>query len=91
VASDYPPKIVLIGFFFQEQNAGTADERQQFSDDIHRRFDRHIVDACTEAGLPHVSEEARAIMAVMAQNAPGSASKTKAGKAVKAYLDHRGR
>jgi hypothetical protein len=88
--SDYPSKIVLIGFFVQNKNAGTAEQRQKFSDDLFDRFDHHILEASKAGGLPSPSEEARGIMAVMALNAPGAAPKTKAGHAVKAYLEHRG-
>jgi hypothetical protein len=90
MASDYPSKIVLLGFFVQNKEAGTPEEREGFSDDLFTRFDGHIVTACAAGGLPPPSAEARAIMAVMALNAPGAAAKTKAGHAVKAYLSHRG-
>jgi hypothetical protein len=88
--SDYPSKIVLIGFFVQNKTAGTKDDRDRFSEDLFTRFNGHIVAACTAAGLPDVSDEARAIMAVMALNAPGAAAGTKAGRAVEGYLTHRG-
>jgi hypothetical protein len=88
--SDYPTKIVLIGFFVQNRRAGTPQQRQDFADDLFNRFDAHIIAACTAGGLPDPSDEARAIMAVMALNAPGAAPKTKAGNAVKAYLEYRG-
>ena len=90
MTSDYPSKIVLIGFFVQNKSAGTVEDRDQFSDDLFDRFNAHIVTACTAAGLPDPSDEARAIMAVMALNAPGAAPKTKAGRAVEAYLAYRG-
>jgi hypothetical protein len=89
MAADYLAKYVLIGFFKQNQVAGTKEKRDEFRDDIFARFDHHIVDAATEAGL-ELSEESRSIMAVMASMAPGASPKAKAGQAVRAYREYRG-
>ena len=88
--SDYLSKIIILGYFIDKQNAGDDGKRTQWSEDLFTRFDAHIVGACTAAGLNDPSDEARAIMAVMAENAPGAAPKTKAGHAVAAYLAYRG-
>ena len=32
--TDYPSKIVLVGYFVQEQEAGTVAEREKFSQEI---------------------------------------------------------
>ncbi|MDH4064263.1 MAG: hypothetical protein OEW19_07660 [Acidobacteriota bacterium] len=90
MASDYPSRIVLLGFFVQNQTAGTPEQRETFSNDLFTRFDGHIVTACASGGLTDPSADARAIMAVMALNAPGASPKTRAGNAVKAYLAYRG-
>lgn len=90
MASDYPAKIILIGHYSQEQEAGTAQERAEWSDELYDRFDHHIVSACTEAGYSDPSDEARAIMAVMASMAPGTKPKDRARAAVRAYLEYRG-
>jgi hypothetical protein len=87
--SDYLAKIVLIGFYQQNQKAGTKDERDEFSEDIFRRYNDHIIDAALQAGV-EVSEEARSIMAVLASMAPGASPKIRAGKAVTAYFEYRG-
>ena len=89
MASDYLAKYVLIGFYAQNQKAGTKQERDEFNENIFTRFDHHIVEAAQQAGL-EVSEESRSIMAVLASIATGAAPKTKAGQAVKAYLEYRG-
>lgn len=90
--TDYPSKLVLVGFFIQEQEAGTTEERDAFSQEIFDKFDAHIVAACkaAEPPLPDPSAEARALMALMALHAPGSTNKRRAQNAVEGYLIHRG-
>ena len=88
--SDYPSKIIILGYFVDKQDGGDSAKRAEWSEDLFKRFNAHIVTACKAAGLSDPSDEARAIMAVMAENAPGGAPKTKAGHAVAAYLVHRG-
>jgi hypothetical protein len=85
----YEAKFVLLGFFSQNQKAGTLQEREQFRDDAFNRFDQHITDAAQQAGLA-LSDESRSIIAMLATMAPGSAPKTKAGQAVRAYVEYRG-
>ena len=34
MASDYPGRTILVGYFVENQEAGTAAERQQFSDEL---------------------------------------------------------
>lgn len=90
--TDYPSKIVLIGYFMQEQEAGTVAEREEFSQEIFYRYNTHILTACAgaEPPLPDPSAEARALMAIMAERAEGGTAKRRAGNAVEAYLIHRG-
>lgn len=91
MASDYPGRTVLVGYFVENQEAGTAAERQQFSNDLFDAFDAHIVKACTAATPPiDPTPRIRASIAVMAQHAKGSNDKVKAGRAVQAYLEFRG-
>ena len=91
MASDYPGRTVLIGYFVENQDAGTVQDREQFSDDLFDSFDAHIVEACAEAQPPlDPSPRIRAAIAVMAQNAPGSNKRVKARRAVQAYLTFRG-
>lgn len=85
----YEAKFVLLGFFSQNQAAGTPQQRDQFRDDAFNRFDQHITDAAQQAGLP-LSDESRSIIAMIATMAPGTAPKTKAGQAVRAYIKYRG-
>ena len=89
--SDYPGRAMLVGFFFENQKAGSAKQRQQFSDDLFNKFDAHIV-AALKTVTPPVDPSARirASIALMAQNAAGSNSGVKARKAVQAYLEFRG-
>jgi hypothetical protein len=89
MAADYLAKYMLIGFFAQNQEAGSKEERDEFRDDIFTRFDHHIVEAATQAGL-ELSEESRSIMAVLASMAPGGSPKARAGNAVRAYVIYRG-
>jgi len=90
--SDYPSKIILVGYFIQEQEAGSVDERDEFSQEIFDRYNAHIEAACAAATPPLVapSPEARALMAVMAEHAKGSTNKRRAENAVEGYLIHRG-
>ena len=89
--SDYPGRTVLVAFFVENQNAGTAAEREQFSQELFDKFDAHIVAACAAAAPPlDPSPRVRASIAVMAQNAPGSSNGVKARRAVQAYLVFRG-
>jgi hypothetical protein len=91
MASDYPGRTVLVGYFIENQEAGSAAERQQFSDDLFDAFDAHIVNACGEATPPiQPTARIRASIAVMAQHAPGSSNKIRAVRAVRAYIEFRG-
>ncbi|HYT66614.1 MAG TPA: hypothetical protein VEL51_09365 [Vicinamibacterales bacterium] len=85
----YEAKFVLLGFFSQNQTAGTLQDREQFGDDAFNRFDQHITDAARQAGLV-LSDESRSIIAMMATMASGASPKTKAGQAVRAYVEYRG-
>jgi hypothetical protein len=85
----YEAKFVLLGFYSQEKKAGTQQDRDQFRDDAFNRFDQHITDAAQQAGLT-LSDESRSIIAMLATMAPGAAPKTKAGQAVRAYVEYRG-
>lgn len=90
-ATDYPGRTILVGFYFENQSAGTAQERDQFSQEIFDKFDAHIRDGLAAATPPvDPSPRIRASIAVMAQNAPGSNSGVKARRAVEAYLTFRG-
>jgi hypothetical protein len=89
-ASDYPSKIALLGYFIENQQAGTADERDDWGQDLYDQYDAHIVQACAAATPPlDASAEARAIMAVMAAHAAGN-RKQQAQRAVGGYLAYRG-
>jgi hypothetical protein len=91
VASDYPGRTVLVGFFVENSKAGTRAERQQFSDDLFEAFDSHIVTACAAVTPPiDPSPRIRASLAVMAQHARGANNRIKAGRAVQAYVEFRG-
>ena len=88
--SDYPGKIIILGYFIDKQDAGDTAKRAKWSEDLFERFNTHIVAACEKGDLVDPSDEARAIIAVMAENAPGANPKTKSGHAVAAYLAYRG-
>jgi hypothetical protein len=89
--SDYPGRTILVGFFFEKQDAGSAQLRDKYSQEIFDKFDAHIVAACAAATPPlDPSARVRAAIAVMAQNAPGGNNGVKARKAVAAYLTFRG-
>jgi hypothetical protein len=91
MASDYPGRTVLVGYFIENQEAGTVAERQQFSNDLFDAFDAHIVKACAAATPPlDPTPRIRASIALMAQHATGANSKIRAGRAVQAYLEFRG-
>ena len=85
----YESKFVLIGYFSENQEAGSVEERDQFSQDVFDRFDHHITTAAQQAGLV-LSDESRSIIAMLSTMAPGASPKTKAGQAVKAYVEYRG-
>jgi hypothetical protein len=91
MTSDYPRRIVLLGYFAETQRAGTAAERQAWSDALYARYNHHIVRAAKKAGLEDPSAEARGIMALMALFAPGASPQSKSARAVQAYLEYRGR
>ena len=89
--SDYPGRTVLIAFFFKNQEAGSAERRKKFSQELFDGFDDHIVEACAKTTPPIVpSPRVRATIAVMAENAPGSSDGVKARRAVQAYFEFRG-
>lgn len=89
MASDYPSKLIILGYFIDNQDAGTGDARATWAEDLFERYDRHIVDACKGTPAEDASAEARAIMAIMALNAPGSQAAKKAQNAVAAYVAYR--
>jgi hypothetical protein len=90
-AHDYPGRTTLIGLFVERQDAGTAQQRDQFSQELFDKFDAHIVAACAAATPPlDPSADVRAAIAVMAQNAAGGNNGVKARRAVAAYLTFRG-
>jgi hypothetical protein len=89
MASDYPSKFVILGYFIEKQEPGTGEERAEWSDDLFDRFDDHIIEACKGTAVEDPSDEARAIMAIMALKAPGKQSPTKARNAVAAYVAYR--
>lgn len=89
--SDYPGRTMLVGFFFENQSAGSAAERQQFSQELFDKFDAPIVAACAAAQPPlDPSPRIRAAIAVMAEIVPGGNNASKARKAVAAYMTFRG-
>ena len=89
--SDYGGRTVLVGFFFENQKAGTAQQRERFSDELFEKFDAHILAALAAAMPPaEPSARVRGSIAVMAQNAPGGNNGVKARNAVRAYLEFRG-
>ena len=82
---------MLVGFFVENQDAGTAQQRDQFSQELFDKFNDAIIAACAAAQPPlDPSPRIRAAIAVMAQNAPGSNNGVKARRAVQAYLVFRG-
>lgn len=85
----YQSKFVLIGYYAENQESGSSDERERWSQDVFDKLDHHITAACEKAGF-EPSEEARSMIAILATMAPGTASKTKAGQAVQAYVEYRG-
>ena len=89
--SDYPGRIVLIGFFRNNGNAGTRERRERYSDELFDFFDKHIVKACSKA-TPAIepSAEIRATIAVLAERAPGDSKAEKAQVATQAYFEFRG-
>jgi len=88
--SDYPDKIVLMGYFFQEGQPGSKNDRGQFSQELYDRYDQHIINACAPV-VPALnpSPEERAIMAVIATHATGNSTE-QAQHAVEAYVIFRG-
>jgi hypothetical protein len=87
--SDYPSKVRSVGFLFQEQRGGTHEEREEFSQELFDFYNAYIVELCGTVTPPiEPSAEARALMAVMALNAPGNKRK-QARTAVEAYFVHR--
>jgi hypothetical protein len=82
---------MLVGYFIENSDAGSAAERQQFSDDLFDSFDGHIVEACAAATPPlEPTPRIRASIALMAQHSPGATSRVQARRAVAAYLTFRG-
>ena len=89
MASDYPSKFIILGYFIDNQVAGSGEERAAWAEDLFERYDQHIVEACKGTPVEDSSAEARAIMAIMALNAPGSQAAKKAKNAVAAYVAYR--
>ena len=91
MAADYPGRTVLVGYFIENQQSGSAADRQQFANDLFDAFDAHIVAGCAAATPPiNPTPRIRASLALMAQHAKGSNNKIKAGRALQAYIAFRG-
>jgi hypothetical protein len=89
--SDYPGRIILLGFFFDNGKAGTAEERQELSQDLFDSFDEQIKKECSNTTPPiDPSAEIRATLAVMAEHAPGNSKAKRVQRAVEAYFEFRG-
>src|SRR5687768_806116 len=43
MASDYPSKFIILGYFIDKQESGTGEDRREWSDDLFDRYDEHIV------------------------------------------------
>ena len=89
--NDYPPAIIGLGFFLQNQTAGSSAQRAQFGQELFDAYNQHIVDAWSQIQPPlaEPSADARAIQAVMAHNAAGT-TKEQALAAVQAFQIIRG-
>lgn len=90
--SDYPPTIVALGYYIQNQSAGSQQERDAFGDELFDAYDQHIIDAWAQIVPPleEPSRHARALQAVMALNSAGGSVKAQAIAAVRAYQIIRG-
>ena len=84
MASDYAPRIVLLGYYQEYQDQGTKEQRQTFSDTLHNLYNTDIVELGKKANVP-VGVEERSIMAVLARMSSGSENRTRAEKGVRAY------
>ena len=90
-SSDYPSEIVGLGFFVQNQQAGSTGARTAFGQELFDAYNQLIVDAWSGITPPldEPSNGARAVQAVMAHNAPGT-NKEQALAAVMAFQTIRG-
>lgn len=89
--SDYPGRVVLLGFFVENGNAGSRQQREQFSQELFDAFNDKIVEACAAINPPlDPSAEIRATIAVMAKNSPGNTKTVQAKRAVQGYVLFRG-
>jgi hypothetical protein len=88
--SDYPPELILIGYYIQNQDPGTTAQRSQFSQDLFDMFNGEIVTAAGGVAPPiGLTPQLRASLAMMAAHAPGGISQ-QAQTAVAAYVAFRG-
>jgi hypothetical protein len=91
MASDYPPTIVALGFYIQNQSAGTQKERDAFGEELFDAYDAHIVAAWARiAPTETQSRHSRALQAVMALNSAGGSLRAQALAAVRAFQVIRG-
>ena len=91
MASDYPPSIVALGFYIQNQTAGTQPERDAFGEELFDAYDAHIVNAWARIQPAEaLSRHARALQAVMALNSAGGSLRAQALAAVRAFQVIRG-
>jgi len=90
-ACDYPTDIVGLGYFVQNQQAGSKAELDAFGQELFDAYNQFIVDAWggITPPLAEPSNGARGVQAVMAHNAAGT-NKEQALAAVKAYQIIRG-
>src|SRR5688500_6353984 len=59
MASDYPSKFIILGYFVDKQEAGNDDERREETDDLFDRFDKHLVKTTKNTPVEHPSEATR--------------------------------
>ena len=82
--SDYIDEYILLGFFFENQKAGTDKQRANFSETLFADYDDEIRTRAQDAGIS-VGKEARSIMAVLARMSAGNDTTAQAAAGVAAY------
>ena len=88
--SDYPADLMFIGYYIQEQDAGSVFDRSAFSQDLFDMYDVEIVAASARVTRPiALTPAVRATMALIAANAQGGIVE-QAHAAVAAYVTFRG-
>jgi hypothetical protein len=84
MAGEYVEEYMFLAYYFENQKAGTQNQRDKFTETLFSDYDAEIRTRATNAGVP-VTKDSRSMMAALARLSPGNSTATQAGNGVALY------